>query len=109
MGVGQKHGHLFRVDSVHHWSEIPSHFNRSPDKLPWFTLVVIAITGVRAGMLLPAAQTTREGVRQMDCSNKFRQIGQGTHNDHSVFNPSPLHGAGPIDYATFDQGGGAAR
>jgi prepilin-type processing-associated H-X9-DG protein len=52
-------------------------------------LVVIAILGMLAALLLPAVQASREAARRMVCSNNLRQIGIGVANYESAFRILP--------------------
>lgn len=57
--------------------------NGSREHHPGFSivemLVVVAVIGILAGLLLPAIQMTRESARRTRCSNKLRQLGLGVH------------------------------
>jgi prepilin-type processing-associated H-X9-DG protein len=45
---------------------------------------VIAISGVRVAVLLPAIQAAREGSRNASCKNNLRQIALAVHHYHDV-------------------------
>ncbi len=55
-------------------------------------LVVIAVIGLLAGMLLPAIQSSRESARRMGCLNNLHQIGLGVLAFHDVYKHYPLGG-----------------
>ncbi len=59
-------------------------------------LVVLAVVGVMAALLLPAVQVAREATRKVSCINNLRQLGLGLHHYHGVHRqlPTQLTGTG---------------
>jgi prepilin-type N-terminal cleavage/methylation domain-containing protein len=61
-------------------------------------IVVIAIVGVLAALLLPAVQAARESARSTQCLNNLRQLGIALHNYHdaqSCLPPAVIWNGGP--------------
>jgi prepilin-type N-terminal cleavage/methylation domain-containing protein len=55
-------------------------------------LVVMAIIAILASMLLPGLRLAMEKARQIDCMNRYKQIGTALHmyiNDYSGYLPGP--------------------
>ena len=48
------------------------------------TLVVVAVIGGVASLLLPAINQARESARGMTCQNNLKQIGIGLHGFHTA-------------------------
>jgi prepilin-type N-terminal cleavage/methylation domain-containing protein len=62
-------------------------------------LIVIAIVGILAALLLPAIQAARECSRRVACKNNLKQIGLAVHNYHAAKGhlPPPKLGAGQFN------------
>lgn len=60
-------------------------------------LIVIAIIGVLAGLLLPAIQSAREAARRSSCTNNLRQMALATLMFHDVKKSFPIARQGDED------------
>jgi prepilin-type N-terminal cleavage/methylation domain-containing protein len=59
-------------------------------------LVVCAIIGTLAGLILPAVQQSREAARRAGCMSNLHQLGVALHSFHSTFNRFPPGRGDPL-------------
>ena len=64
-------------------------------------LIVIAVTGILVGLLLPAVQAARESARRTQCASHLKQLGVALANYHDV------HASLPSGYLSSVSSGGA--
>jgi prepilin-type N-terminal cleavage/methylation domain-containing protein/prepilin-type processing-associated H-X9-DG protein len=65
--------------------------------------VVVAISAVVIGLLLPAAQLARESARRVQCANNLKQITFATNNYHDAWGCYPQGVQFTFDYTTSSQ------
>ena len=69
-------------------------------------LIVIAIVGVLAQLMLPAIQSSREAARRTTCQNNLRQIGLAIQLHHAQHKHFPTNGWGYLWVGDPDRGFG---
>ncbi|MFM8579491.1 MAG: type II secretion system protein, partial [Planctomycetaceae bacterium] len=72
-------------------------------------LVVIAIIGVLAGLMLPAVQGAREAARRSTCSNNLSQLGKGMARHESGMGHVMSGGWGPAWLGVTNRGSDSAQ
>ena len=74
-------------------------------------VVVVAIIGALAALLMPAVQAAREAARRSQCANNMRQIALGMLNYESGMGSLPMGIAqnGPQDGSSNCTGAGSPR
>jgi len=72
-------------------------------------LVVIAIIGALAGLLLPAVQSARESARMNSCRNNLGQLSKGLLQHESAMGFFPSAGWGPQWLGVAERGGDSSQ
>jgi prepilin-type N-terminal cleavage/methylation domain-containing protein len=52
-------------------------------------LVVLAVVGLLAGLILPAVSSARESARRLECANQLRQLGDALHTYSATYRSYP--------------------